>query len=281
MTTSGNYSFELMRNRIIELAYRDVGAYTQGQTLTDEQYSIASDILNAMVQNWRADNVFLWEEEWITQQFTESSIVLGDDGIDYQCILNHISTTNTRPVSGNQWIPYWKKLETSSGTPWVVDTPYTFIGNFSLDPSIVGIKMARIFQSSGQFEQFLLSMTEEMYFTLGDISVSGKPTQYFYRRQPTPQVYLYPAPNNATDYAIQLAVYRYTQTVDNPSDKTTFLNEWMMPLYKGLAVQLAPGEGIPPDRFGVLKKEFKDAYDIAKQLDHESGPVDFQPMLHR
>lgn len=283
MTTSGNYSFDLYRNQILELAFHAVGASSPGNPLTNEQIELGSMLLNAMVQNWRADNVYLWEEEWLVKQFIPSSIVLATDGFEYTCILNNLSTSATEPGVGTEWIPYWSQLNTSSGAPaWAIGNNYTFVGNFDLDPTVVAIRSARIFQAPTSFEQFILPMTEEMYFTLGDISIVGKPTQYFFRRLPTPQIFLYPAPDIASNYAIQFAVYRYTQTLDNASDTSTFLNEWMRPLWLGLAVELASGgEGVATDRFGMLKTQFKDAYDIAKQLDHEKGPINFMPQLRR
>lgn len=60
MTTSGTYSYEATRNKIIDGALRIVGALGQGDTPTADQYSEASDALNMAVKALAAKGMALW-----------------------------------------------------------------------------------------------------------------------------------------------------------------------------------------------------------------------------
>ena len=61
--------------------------------------------------------------------FAPSSIstqseVIGSDGKNYKCILDHTSATVSQPISGGSWRTYWQEGGTA-GTAWVTATAYT------------------------------------------------------------------------------------------------------------------------------------------------------------
>lgn len=281
MTTSGNYSFELTRNQIIQLAYSEIGAYPINHTLTSEQYQKASLLLNAMVQNWRGDNVFIWNLDWITIPIVASSTVLGTDSTDYRCFRNHTSAAENRPVTGSKWASFWTALTTSAASAWTTATAYTSIGNYFLDTNVVGIDLARTVETAGTTDQAMTPMSREEFFGLGNLNTFGKPSQYYFRRLPTPEIFFYPQPESTTAYVVELSVYRYPQTMDATTDTSTLLNEWMLPMVKGLARQLASSHGVSDSVYARLSSEFKEAYENAKMLDHENGDLRVMPNLRR
>ena len=126
MATSGSFDFDLKTNEIIELSLRRAGDLSDGENPTAAQILIGRKHLNAMTKAWRAEGIYLWTIDWITISMVASSIVLGDDGFDYECIRNHISALDNRPISGAKHPSFWKKLATNTGATWVVDTASRF-----------------------------------------------------------------------------------------------------------------------------------------------------------
>ena len=97
MAISGSSDFNLITNEIIELAYKSINALRDGDTLTGGQYSTGRKLLNMIQKNL---GLLLWNQEIITVNLTASSIVLGSDGVDYECIRNHTASTSNKPVTG-------------------------------------------------------------------------------------------------------------------------------------------------------------------------------------
>lgn len=50
MATSGSVDFSLNRNEIITRAFKKIGILSEGETLTEEQVSDASEDLNLMIK---------------------------------------------------------------------------------------------------------------------------------------------------------------------------------------------------------------------------------------
>lgn len=61
MATSGNISWELNRNQIIEMAYAKLGIPGEGNTLTATQYSDGTTALNAVLALAVTDGMPLWK----------------------------------------------------------------------------------------------------------------------------------------------------------------------------------------------------------------------------
>lgn len=286
MTTSESRDFNLTRNEIIRLAYLKIGAIGDNQYPSNDKYNIASMLLNSMVQNWRGDDVFIWDQEWFVLPLAESSTVLSSDGSGdvFGCVRNHLSAADNRPISGDQSASFWQLLEGETAAPaWTTATDYTSISNYKFDADVVGIDLAKVrVATPGQLlDQPLLPMTNEMFWSLGTPQTTGKPTSYYFRRQPIPEVFLYPTPDSATSYIIEFNLYRYLQDFDTGANTPGLLKEWLSPLIDGLAVKLAPING----KFGQIKKDldddFEKSYAMAKKLDHEMGPTRFSPRMRR
>ena len=61
-----DFDYYLTRNEIIEQAYSKVGAFAIGQTLTANMLESGVRNLNAMVQDWQNEHIFLWNIKPIT-----------------------------------------------------------------------------------------------------------------------------------------------------------------------------------------------------------------------
>lgn len=67
MATSGNISFELNRNQLIEMAYAKLGIPGEGNTLTATQYSDGATALNSVMALAVTDGMPLWKRTTTTQ----------------------------------------------------------------------------------------------------------------------------------------------------------------------------------------------------------------------
>jgi len=54
-----------------------------------------------------------------------SDVVLGSDGNDYICILDHTSSSETQPITGESWETYWRRLNPYEAKTWATDSIYT------------------------------------------------------------------------------------------------------------------------------------------------------------
>lgn len=279
MATSGSYDFNLTRNEIIELALLKVGALAAGNTPTNEQYDYCSKFLNAMINNWRADNIFIWDLDWITIPLTASDVVLGTDGNDYECIRNHTSSSVNRPITGAQWASYWKEVNTSVGVLWVTATAYESICNVDLDSNVVGISDFKI-RLTGGSTQAMTQLSLLDYSSLANTSnAPGPPTQMLFFRQPTSKVFFYPYPDS-TEYTFEGYVYRYPEDFDTGADTPDLLREWLLPLVDNLAYLIAPIQGIFGDQLKDLRAMAYESKESARKLDHESGNIKVGPALY-
>lgn len=279
MATSGVYDFNLTRNQIIELALLKVGAIATGNTPSNEQYDYCTKILNAMIKNWRANNIFVWNIDWITIPLTASNVVLGTDGNDYECITNHTSTTETRPITGAKWPSFWKEVDTSVGAVWVTNTAYTSICNVTLDNDIVGLTDFKI-RLAESTTQILTPLSMSDYAALATASTApGQPTQFLFYRQFSPSIFFYPYPDSTT-YTFQGYAYRYPQDIGNGNNTPDFLQEWLLPLVSNLAYEIAPINGIYGAQLKDLRVMAGDSKKAAQDLDHETGDVYIAPNLN-
>ncbi len=61
----------------------------------------------------------------IIERYSQASIVVGTDGLDYYCILAHTSTVADKPITGANYATYWKATGSSGvGVVWVVTAVY-------------------------------------------------------------------------------------------------------------------------------------------------------------
>ena len=89
MALSGVRSFTLTKDDIIRGALRNIGAISNTQSISADQYNEASDVLNKMVKSWQSKSVFLWCEEWVEKVLTSdvSSFVVEADILSIRKVL--------------------------------------------------------------------------------------------------------------------------------------------------------------------------------------------------
>jgi len=270
--TSESYDFMLTRNQIIEKAYEKIGI----KTLKPENYVTGSQYLNAMVKNWAADEIYIWNQDWITLPLVASDLRLVGT-TSYICIKNHKSTLRNKPGSGEDWKTYWEETSQVATVNWIIDVNYHSINNYWLDLNIIDIEVARIKTTNGGYTP-LLPMSKEEYFSLGSPLTSGQPVRYFFNKQSQSEIFLYPLPDSSTNYTIELYTYKYPEDFDIGADNPDFLQEWILPLINGLAVNLSDLAGISNDLYNRLIDREKKTKDIARSASHEYGDIQIKPV---
>lgn len=64
-----DYDFSLTRSKIIESAFRKVGALTLGEPLGADLALQGADALNVMVKEWQNQHIYLWTQQILTEVF--------------------------------------------------------------------------------------------------------------------------------------------------------------------------------------------------------------------
>lgn len=278
MATSGSYDFTLTRDTLIKAALTHLKVIDQDGTPSSPQVNSASVALNAMVKAWRVDGVFLWSFEEATAVMVPSTIVVGTDGNDYQCIRAHTSTAANRPITGADWTSYWKATGgTGAGAAWVVTTAYVCIAENALPADTIGVERVYL-RNSSHLDIKLTPMTRDEYFALGNKTTKGTPSMYWFSRElGQSKLYLWPVPEDGATDVIHYDAVKKTQDFDGANDNPDFPEEWFEALYLGLASKLSMGYNIPVGERRELRAEAEIAKSIASGGDIENTSLQISP----
>lgn len=119
-------------------------------------------------------------------------------------------------------------------------------------------------------------MSRGDYLTLPNKTTQGRPSQYYFNRQISPEITLWATPDNSTD----TLVYYYVQRID---DADTMINTTDAPfrflpcMVAGLAYYLAVKRA--PDRIQLLKSLYEEEFQRAADEDSDRVPLKLQPSI--
>ena len=119
-------------------------------------------------------------------------------------------------------------------------------------------------------------MSRGDYLTLPNKTTEGRPSQYYFNRQVSPEITLWATPDNSTD----TLVYYYVQRID---DADTMVNTTDAPfrflpcMVAGLAYYLAVKRA--PDRIQLLKALYEEEFQRAADEDSDRVPLKLQPNI--
>ena len=276
MTVSGVNTFDLNVNDIIDLALKDLGVVSDARTATPTQYSDGRKRLNLIIKSLRGANNFIWKTNWLTYPITATSIVLGTDGFDYECIRNHTSSSDTKPITGSKYMSYWTKLNTATGAAWVTSTTYASACNISLSTNVVGIGNA--FLRTGNSDTELMQITSKEYFGYGNKDSAGSPNSYYFKRELTSSsMFIYPFPDSTSNYVINMEVYEQLNDFVTSTNTGDVWQEWIQVLVTGLAknwYRQYPNKSVGYD---IYQAAFNEAYLNATGTDGQKGSIFFAP----
>jgi len=145
---------------------------------------------------------------------------------------------------------------------------------YSLGTDIIDILSAVVRRSGTDFSMSRVS--RDTFTNIPVKTTTGRPTQYFLDRQITPNLKIYPTPENSTDVIVYDALTRI-------QDADTQINTMEVPfrfypcLTAGLAYYIAMKRA--PDRIQLLKTVYEEEFERAMAEDRDRSAFKVTPQL--
>ena len=145
---------------------------------------------------------------------------------------------------------------------------------YSLDTDIIDILSVVVRRSGTDFSMTRIS--RDTFINLPNKTSTGRPTQYFLDRQITPNLKLYPTPENSTDVIVYDALTRM-QDADTQVNTLEIPFRFIPCLTAGLAYYIAMKRA--PDRIQVLKTVYEEEFERAMAEDRDRSAFNVTPKL--
>ena len=145
---------------------------------------------------------------------------------------------------------------------------------YSLDTDIIDILSVVVRRSGTDFSMTRIS--RDTFINLPNKTSTGRPTQYFLDRQITPNLKLYPTPENSTDVIVYDALTRM-QDADTQVNTLEIPFRFIPCLTAGLAYYIAMKRA--PDRIQLLKTVYEEEFDRAMAEDRDRSAFNVVPKL--
>ena len=163
----------------------------------------------------------------------------------------------------NQWT-----IEQRTQTVTANDSEY------SLSTDIIDILSLVVRRSGTDFSMTRIS--RDTFLNLPNKTSTGRPTQYFLDRQITPNLKLYPTPENSTDVIVFDALTRI-QDADTQINTMEIPFRFIPCLTAGLAYYIAMKRA--PDRIQLLKTVYEEEFERAMAEDRDRSAFKVSPKL--
>jgi hypothetical protein len=143
---------------------------------------------------------------------------------------------------------------------------------YSLGTDVIDILSAVVRRSSVDYS--LERVSRDQYLSIPNKTSTGRPSQFFLDRQTTPNLKIWPAPENSTDVI-------YYNALTRMDDADTLINTMDIPfrfypcLAAGLAYYIAIKKA--PDRIQLLKAVYEEEFDRAMQEDRDRASFNVVP----
>lgn len=173
---------------------------------------------------------------------------------------------------GNKGPNLWKVVQRTTALTSGQNT-------ITLDSDVIEILQAYITDSSvtPSINYVVSQISRSDFAALPYPTQSGnRPTQFWFNRQSTPIVNLWPVQDNATKTFGYFA-WVFQQDVGNLYNQLDVPNRWYEALTADLASRLAMK--FAPDRYAVLKQAAMDEFNVAAAEDVESVPLRVTPNM--
>ncbi len=163
----------------------------------------------------------------------------------------------------NQWTIKQKTQTLTSGT-----------SAYTLGTDVIDVLSVVVRRSSTDFTMSRIS--RDTYLNIPTKSTTGRPNQFFLDRQITPNLKLWPTPDNSTDVLYYDALVRM-------DDADTYTNTLDMPfrfypcLAAGLAYYIAMKRA--PNRLQVLKAVYEEEFERAMAEDRDRASFNVVPQI--
>lgn len=161
----------------------------------------------------------------------------------------------------NQWTIKQRSQAVTQGT-----------GNYAIDADVIDVLSVIVRRDNTDYA--LDRYSREEFLTIPNKTTQGRPSQFFLDRQITPNLQLWPVPENSTDIVFYDALTRM-------QDADTFINSSDMPFrfYPCLAAGLAYYIAIKraPQRIQILKAAYEEEFERAMTEDRDRASFNVVP----
>ena len=145
---------------------------------------------------------------------------------------------------------------------------------YSLATDVIDILSLVVRRSGTDFSMTRIS--RDSFLNLPNKTSTGRPTQYFLDRQITPNLKLFPTPENSTDVIVYDALTRI-QDADTPINTMEIPFRFIPCLTAGLAYYIAMKKA--PDRIQLLKTVYEEEFERAMAEDRDRSAFNVSPKL--
>ena len=147
-------------------------------------------------------------------------------------------------------------------------------GEYSLGADVIDVLSVSILRSDIYYS--LERISRDTYLAIPNKATIGRPTQFFLDRQITPNLKIWPLPENSTDVIYYDALTR----IDDADDYTNTLDlpfRFYPCLAAGLAYYIAIKRA--PDRIQLLKSVYEEEFQRAIAEDRDRASINITPEL--
>ena len=145
---------------------------------------------------------------------------------------------------------------------------------YNLATDVIDILSLVVRRSGTDFSMTRIS--RDSFLNLPNKTSTGRPTQYFLDRQITPNLKLFPTPENSTDVIVYDALTRM-QDADTPINTREIPFRFIPCLTAGLAYYIAMKKA--PDRIQLLKTVYEEEFERAMAEDRDRSAFNVSPKL--
>ena len=146
--------------------------------------------------------------------------------------------------------------------------------DYSLGTDVIDILSAVVRRSTTDFSMSRIS--RDTYLAIPTKTTTGRPTQFFLDRQITPNLKIWPAPENSTDVIHYDALTRI-QDADGATNTMEIPFRFYPCLTAGLAYYISMKKA--PDRIQLLKTVYEEEFERAISEDRDRASVRISPAL--
>ena len=287
MATSGSTDFELDVADIIEEAYERCGL----EVRTGYDARTARRSLNIMFADWANRGLNLWTVEFAAQtvasgvveyplapitmtvssssSFSVGETITGGTSSATASILTlPTSTTMTLNVPSGTFAA----SETITGGTSSASTTVSAVLSFE-DSRAVGDLLDIVIRRSGT-DLSMTTLARGDYLAIPNKATTGRPTQYYFDRQISPVLNVWPTPENSTDELRYYYVKRI-QDADALVNTTDVPFRFFPCMIAGLAYYIALKKA--PQRVQMLKVVYEEEFQRAADEDEDRVSLKLQP----
>lgn len=154
------------------------------------------------------------------------------------------------------------------------------VATYNVPDSTVMMVDAYIETGTPAVGRMITSISRSDYAALPNKETQGRPTSYWFNRDISPKVTLWPVPDQDSVYTLRY--WKLNQIQDGNltnSEIPDLPYRWLDAMVAGLAARLAAIYA--PERMQILDKKAEEAYQIAADQDVENVPLSISPVLEQ